>query len=205
MKLLITSGLLLVCVASSLALASKPLLKKSSPYAPQSAQDRDDIGHIGGGGGGGYGPPPVGPSYAEEPAKDTGYYYYYYPVVPEGGGKKKGGLFSGSKGFFGKMMETIMYPFLYPIMRAYDYFDGRSLQARASEYLPVELFDKITTMIQEEIYKEECLSRMICKVSEFFIPEDYQTHLKTFKDSAKKKTDCNLDYKCSSFDPTQKL
>ncbi|KAB7496596.1 hypothetical protein Anas_13560 [Armadillidium nasatum] len=103
------------------------------------------------------------------------------------------------------MMETIMYPFLYPIMRAYDYFDGRSLQARASEYLPVELFDKITTMIQEEIYKEECLSRMICKVSEFFIPEDYQTHLKTFKDSAKKKTDCNLDYKCSSFDPTQKL
>lgn len=218
MKLAITSGLLLACVASSLA--ARPLPKKPSPYAPQSAQDRDDVGHGGGGSiGGGYGAPPVAaPSYVEEPAKDTGYYYYYYPVVPEGGGKKKGGLFSGSKGFLGKMMETIMYPFLYPIMRAYDYFDGRALQARASEYLPMELFDKITTMIQEEIYKDECLSRMICKlgktaegydtfleVSEFFVPEDYQAHLKTFKNSATKKTDCNLEFKCTSFDPAQKL
>ena len=40
-------------------------------------------------------------------------------------------------------METIMYPIMYPFMRMYDYFDGRALTARAADYLPMQLFNKV--------------------------------------------------------------
>lgn len=52
-------------------------------------------------------------------------------------------------------METIMYPIMYPFMRMYDYFDGRSLSSRASNYLPMQLFEKVgITMIDKEKTRE---------------------------------------------------
>ena len=96
------------------------------------------------------------------------------------------------------MVETIMYPIMYPIMRMYDYFDGRSFSGRSSsdDFVPnmllakvildlyfvhheyilninrykiekynyIIIVSKVITMVQEEIYKEDCLSRLICQL-----------------------------------------
>ncbi|KAG7156307.1 uncharacterized protein LOC121853907 [Homarus americanus] len=167
-------------------------------------------------------------SYSSE--ADNGFYYYYHPVEADGKKDEKCSIdkllvplvlitiFVGISTFSGLLspilgkftdLPTITIPELV-IPKA------RDLAASAVSYIPWDSVDRVTLAVTEAVESEQCLPRLMCEsgkyangrstalsLLEIFTPRRLQAHMKIFKDSALKNTDCTI-YKCRHADGNKK-
>ncbi|XP_071546793.1 uncharacterized protein [Panulirus ornatus] len=156
---------------------------------------------------------------------DQGYYYYYYPVEEDKKKLLKDdkcavekllipliiicvilGILTANS--IGLLPSIELPPLVLPTAPILSIQKNRALNSMDS-YIPWDTIDQLTLVVTEALESEQCLPRLVCESGryadgrttavsflEFFAPRKLQSHMKIFKDSALKKTDCSI-YKCS--------